>query len=400
LIAKKTCKDLEMGDMTNPNWPNIQGPDDLPKLTEDGKIPSNLVAEYGAHIQAADGFAQVWPEHKFLIVECYRQLGFKCGMTGDGVNDAPALKRADVGIAVAGSTDAARAAADIVLTQEGLSTIVLGMQVARIIFKRMKSFLTYRCAVSLYILLTFFIAVFAFEPRDFLPNPPPPEAMEEEWPTFFQLPVLLLIIITVLNDGTIISIGYDNAEPSDSPERWLLPVLWLISTIMAFWVVFVSLVLIYVLLDSWNPDGLFQLWGIGGLTYGQIITACYLQVSVSAFLTLFCSRTQEKLFFTSAPHWILGIAACIALLSSTLLSVFWPCGTLSEVPICGLSYRVPKLMPIWVLIYCFVMFVIQDLIKYFTFWILFRFNFFNIRGQVPVRAQLAEIHTTNKASSS
>ena len=398
LIAKKTCRDLQMGDTTAADWPNIQGPDDLPRLDENGKPPANLVDDYGAHIRSADGFAQVWPEHKFLIVECYRQMGFKCGMTGDGVNDAPALKRADVGIAVAGATDAARAAADIVLTQEGLSTIVLGMQVSRVIFKRMKSFLTYRCSVSLYILLTFFIAVFAFEPQSFLPSPAPPEAMASEWPTFFQLPVLLLIIITILNDGTIISIGYDNAQPSETPERWLLPVLWLISTIMALWATFVSLILIYVMLDSWNDVGLFQLWGLGGLTYGQVISACYMQVSITAFLTLFCSRTQERFFFTSAPHWVLSIAACIALLVSTMLGVFWPCGSLDKVPICGLSYRQPDLLPIWILIYCFVMFVIQDIFKVGTFWILHRFNLFNIRGEQPSHHDIP-LHTLPSSSS-
>jgi H+-transporting ATPase len=87
----------------------------------------------------------VYPEHKYLIVEALRQEGFACGMTGDGVNDAPALKRADVGIAVQGATDAARAAADMVLTREGLSVIVHAIVVARCIFARMKNFINYRC---------------------------------------------------------------------------------------------------------------------------------------------------------------------------------------------------------------------------------------------------------------
>ena len=83
-----------------------------------------------------DGFAQVFPEHKFLIVEALRQRGWSVGMTGDGVNDAPALKKADVGIAVEGATDAARAAADLVLTAPGLSVIVDAIVISRCIFQR------------------------------------------------------------------------------------------------------------------------------------------------------------------------------------------------------------------------------------------------------------------------
>jgi H+-transporting ATPase len=167
LIAKKTCKDLQMGRTDRPEWPLIQGPDHLPMLDKDGNAPKDLVQKYGAYIKNADGFAQVFPEHKYLVVETFKRLGYKCGMTGDGVNDAPALKKADVGIAVAGATDAARAAADIVLTQEGLSTIILGMEIARSIFARMKSFLTYRIAATLQLLTFFFIAVFAFKPSDY-----------------------------------------------------------------------------------------------------------------------------------------------------------------------------------------------------------------------------------------
>jgi H+-transporting ATPase len=105
----------------------------------------------------------VFPEHKYIIVEALRQLGFAVGMTGDGVNDAPALKRADVGIAVQGATDAARAAADIVLTSPGLSTVVEAISVARCIFQRMVTFITYRIAATLQLLTFFFIAGKALE---------------------------------------------------------------------------------------------------------------------------------------------------------------------------------------------------------------------------------------------
>jgi H+-transporting ATPase len=382
LIAKKTCKDLEMGDMSRPEWPHILGPSELPILDEKGKPPANLARDYGNYVKNADGFAQVFPEHKFLIVETYRQMGYKVGMTGDGVNDAPALKRADVGIAVAGATDAARAASDIVLTQEGLSTIVLSIKIARCIFARMKSFLTYRIAATLQLLTFFFIAVFAFPPVDYLPPNPPAEAKPEEWPTFFSFPVIFLMIITVINDGTLISIGYDHAVPSKFPERWVLPVLFIVAAGLGAVACASSLVLLYYCLSSWREGSLFGFFGIGGLEYGQIINALFLKVAVSDILTLFSSRTAHQFFYQRKPHIVLLICCCIALTATTLLSLFWPCGELDHVPVCGLAYVDGQLIALWVWIYCIIIFIFQDVVKVFLWRIIMRFNWFNINNVV------------------
>ena len=265
LIAKETARVLGMGDY-------IKNAEGLPLLdAETKKKPENLGRDYGDMCLAADGFAQVYPEHKYLIVECLRELGYKTGMTGDGVNDAPALKRADVGVAVQGATDAARAAADIILTQPGLSTIVNGILIARRIFVRIKNFLTYRIAATLQLLIFFFIAVLAYKPVDYMPsdweeNPDFPDG--SEWPAFFHMPVLMLMLITLLNDGTLIAIGYDNAVAREVPEKWNLPVLYLISSVLAGVALVSSILLLDLMLASWHTEAFFQTSGLGGLSIG------------------------------------------------------------------------------------------------------------------------------------
>merc|ERR1711881_250595 len=189
LIALETSRVLDMGGI-------IQSAEGLPLLDPETKAkPDNLGRDYGDKFLAADGFAQTYPEHKYLIVEGLRELGYRVGMTGDGVNDSPALKRADVGIAVYGATDAAKAAADIVLTEAGLSTIVEGILISRRIWCRVRSFLTYRIAATLQLLCFFFIAVFAHRPNEYMPknwkNDPEFQRIgDTEWPPFFHMPVL------------------------------------------------------------------------------------------------------------------------------------------------------------------------------------------------------------------
>jgi H+-transporting ATPase len=294
LIAKETARVLSMGDY-------VVSSEGLPLLDNDTKAkPANLSRDYGDLCLAADGFAQVFPEHKYLIVECLRELGYKVGMTGDGVNDAPALKRADVGVAVAGATDAARAAADIILTEEGLGTIIHGIVISRCIFVRIRNFITYRIAATLQLLIFFFIAVFVFPPNKFMPeNYQSLSSFDHQpWPGYFHMPVLMLMLITLLNDGTLIAIGYDNAIPSRSPEKWNLYVLFTIGSVLALVACASSLLLLYLLLDSWSTNGLFHQWDIPGLSYGQITTSIYLKVSLSDFLTLFSARTVSNQNYT------------------------------------------------------------------------------------------------------
>eukprot|EP01034_Spumella_vulgaris_P021561 gene21561-27599_t len=375
LIAKETCRRLAMGC-------NICSPERLPKLDpETNTKPPNLGRDYGEMILDADGFAEVFPEHKYLIVECLRELGYKIGMTGDGVNDAPALKRADVGIAVQGATDAARAAADIVLTEPGLATIVHGILIARCIFIRIRNFITYRIAATLQLLLFFFIAIFAFCPADYEPE----DQDDHSWPAFFHMPVIMLMLITLLNDGTLIAIGYDHVVPPSEPTVWNLKVLFIIGTVLAGVACASSLLLLYWSLDSWRDDSVYQTIGLGGLSYGQITTSIFLKVAVSDFLTLFSARAGEHWFWVSMPAPILLVAGALALSTSTLVACAWPMSRPDGIPTLGLERRGPYLLPVFIWVYCIVWWFIQDAAKVYTYRLLKAFNIFgyNDSGMVP-----------------
>ncbi|GIL72639.1 hypothetical protein Vretimale_4385 [Volvox reticuliferus] len=378
LIAKETARVLGMGT-------NIQDPKSLPSMDADGKAPKDLGRKYGKVILEADGFAQVYPEHKYLIVEALRQNGFAVGMTGDGVNDAPALKRADVGVAVQGATDAARAAADIVLTQPGLSTIVHGIVTARCIFQRMKNFINYRIAATLQLLTFFFIAVLTLRPSKYDPcNFDKSESCDSGFPEFFKMPVLMLMLITLLNDGTLISIGYDHVKPTSMPEKWNLPALFAVSIVLGMVACGSSLLLLWAALDSWNTDGIFHKWGIGSMPYGKITTMVYLKVSVSDFLTLFSARTHDGFFWTSTPSPILMGAAMFALSISTILACVWPKGQTDHTPTEGLAYGEYTLMPLWIWIYCLFWWFVQDALKVLAYWIMHKFNIFDINSAMVV----------------
>ena len=164
-------------------------------------------------IEKADGFAQVFPEHKFHIVDVLQQRGHIVGMTGDGVNDAPALKKADCGIAVSNATDAARAAAAIVLMTPGLSVIMDAIKESRKIFQRMNSYAIYRIAETLGVLLFMTLSILIFN--------------------FYPLTAVMIVMLALLNDGAILSIAYDNVRYTDKPEAWNMRLVLGIATVVS-----------------------------------------------------------------------------------------------------------------------------------------------------------------------
>ena len=211
-IAQETAKKLGMG-------ANILDASGL------GDVKREETAAVAESIENADGFAQVFPEHKFHIVDVLQKRGHIVGMTGDGVNDAPALKKADCGIAVSGATDAARAAASIVLLTPGLSVIIDAIKESRKIFQRMNSYAMYRIAETLRVLLFMTLAILVFN--------------------FFPLTAIMIVMLALLNDGAILSIAYDNVHYKDKPEAWnrrvvlgIATVLGVMGPVAAFWAVY------------------------------------------------------------------------------------------------------------------------------------------------------------------
>ena len=313
-------------------------------------------------IEEADGFAEVFPEHKFAIVKMLQDKGLRVGMTGDGVNDAPALKKADVGIAVHGATDAARAAADIVLTTPGLSVIIEAIFRARKIFQRIMNYVTYRIACTFQLLMFFFVTMVSINPKkDFSTSD------DDDLPNTFALPVMTLVIITVLNDGTIISIAYDNVTVSKKPEKWNLTVIY-INAVQLGGIAFISSIILLLLgldhLNSNDPNSFLHAFGIPTFSYGELLTAMYMKVSISDFLTVFSARTQSW-FWTRKPGKALLFCATLAMVVATILSLTWFLNVSSS--------NIPQMKPVewrvagFIWLYNLFFFLLQDATKMLLF---------------------------------
>src|ERR1700735_688682 len=240
-------------------------------------------------IDKADGFAQVFPEHKFHIVDVLQQRGHIVGMTGDGVNDAPALKKADCGIAVSGATDAARAAASIVLLAPGLSVIIDAIKESRRIFQRMNSYAMYRIAETLRVVLFMTLAILVFN--------------------FYPVTAVMIVMIALLNDGAILSIAYDNVRYSNKPEAWNMRRVLGVSTVLGV-IGVVSAFLLF-----WLGERVFH------MDRARVQTLMYLKLSVAGHLTIFLTRTRGP-FWTIKPAKVLWIAVLGTQIIATLIAVY------------------------------------------------------------------------------
>ncbi|GAV55799.1 hypothetical protein ZYGR_0AY01920 [Zygosaccharomyces rouxii] len=279
-IAKETCRQLGLGT-------NIYDAERL-GLGGGGSMPGSEMYDF---VENADGFAEVFPQHKFAVVDILQQRGYLVAMTGDGVNDAPSLKKADTGIAVEGATDAARSAADIVFLAPGLSAIIDALKTSRQIFHRMYAYVVYRIALSLHleIFLGLWIAILNH-----------------------SLDIDLIVFIAIFADVATLAIAYDNAPFSPSPVKWNLPRLWGMSIMMGIilaagtWITLTTMFL--------PKGGIIQ-------NFGSIDGILFLEISLTENWLIFITRAVGP-FWSSIPSWQLAGAVFVVDVVATMFTLF------------------------------------------------------------------------------
>jgi len=287
-IAREISQQLGLGTNIKP----------ASQLLKDCTDICHLNPEEAREIEATDGYAEVFPEHKYGIVQTLQSRGHIVGMTGDGVNDAPAIKQADVGIAVSGATDAARAAAALVLTAPGLSVIVRAVEEARRIFERMNSYAIYRIVETIRIMFFVVLAMIFFN--------------------FYPITAIMIILLAFFNDVPIMAIAFDNTVVDPKPVRWNMRRVLTISTVLGLTGVAGSFLMLIVA-KNWLK-----------LDIPQIQTFIFLKMAVAGHLTLFVTRTPRMFLRRPFPAPILFWSAIVTKLLATLFVVY-PFGLITPI---------------------------------------------------------------------
>lgn len=327
-IGKETGRRLGMGT-------NMYPSSALLGQNKDESIAALPVDEL---IEKADGFAGVFPEHKYEIVKRLQARKHICGMTGDGVNDAPALKKADIGIAVADATDAARSASDIVLTEPGLSVIISAVLTSRAIFQRMKNYTIYAVSITIRIVLGFMLLALIWQ---------------------FDFPPFMVLIIAILNDGTIMTISKDRVKPSPQPDSWKLAEIFTTGIILGSYLAMMTVIFFWA---AYQTDFFPRTFGVKSLQhkddFRKLAAAVYLQVSTISQALIFVTRARSW-SFAERPGLLLVTAFVIAQLIATLIAVY---ANWSFAAIEGIGWGWAGV--VW--LYNLISYIPLDFIKFFT----------------------------------
>ncbi|WJX80478.1 ATPase 10, plasma membrane-type [Trifolium repens] len=322
-IAKETGRRLGMGTNMYPSSSLLGRNKD-----ENEALPVDEL------IEKADGFAGVFPEHKYEIVKILQEKQHVVGMTGDGVNDAPALKKADIGIAVSDATDAARSAADIVLTEPGLSVIISAVLTSRAIFQRMKNYTIYAVSITIRIVLGFVLLALIWE---------------------YDFPPFMVLIIAILNDGTIMTIAKDRVKPSPTPDSWKLPEIFATGVVIGTYLALVTVLFYWAVVETTFFETHFHVTSLSGESE-KVSSAVYLQVSIISQALIFVTRSRGWSFL-ERPGTLLICAFVIAQLVATLIAVY---ANISFAEIRGIGWEWAGV--IW--LFSLIFYVPLDIIKF------------------------------------
>ncbi|MFA0812527.1 plasma-membrane proton-efflux P-type ATPase [Microbulbifer epialgicus] len=282
---------------------NIFAADNVFDQSEDMDHLPNKVVDC---VERADGFGRVFPEHKYAIVKALQGRGHQVAMTGDGVNDAPALKQADCGIAVSGATDAARAAAAIILTAPGLSTVVDAIDEARKIFERIINYVLFRVSMTLDIMVVVVFATILFG--------------------FSPLTPVMIVLVALLDDIPIMTIAYDNTLLPKEPVHWEMRDLLLGSTIIGIFSIAQTMGLLLIGME-WLQNGQWQAWT--PINKEQIQTIIFLQIVAGGHLLLFVVRSRAAFYTRPLP----ALKLFFAIVGTQILTVL----------MCGFGWLVPAI---------------------------------------------------------
>jgi H+-transporting ATPase len=274
-IAKQIAQEVNLGTNIVPASSFVDKPD----------------SEITDLIENADGFAQVFPEHKYRIVELLQEQDHIVGMTGDGVNDAPALKKADAGVAVDGATDAAKSAADVVLTKPGLSVIIDAIKESRKIFERMTNYAIYRIAETSRVLIFLSLSILVFN--------------------FYPLTAVMIVILALLNDMPIMTIAYDNVRVQEKPVRWNMRGVLIVASLLGATGVVSSFGLFLIGLEVFH------------LSFSTLQTLIFLKMTVAGHLTIYLARTGVNHFWKRPlPASVLFVTTEVTQVIGTLFAVY------------------------------------------------------------------------------
>ncbi|CAG8890648.1 unnamed protein product [Penicillium egyptiacum] len=285
-IARETARRLGLGT-------NIYNAERL-GVTGAGSMSGSEVNDF---VEAADGFAEVYPQHKYSVVDILQQRGYLVAMTGDGVNDAPSLKKADTGIAVEGASDAARSAADIVFLAPGLSAIIEAIKIARRIFRRMYSYVVFRIALSIH--LELFLGLWMVIKNE-------------------TLDLRLVVLLAIFADIATLAIAYDNATYSQSPVKWNKPRLWGESIVLGFILAVGTWVTLGTMLLQGEDGGVIE----GGGSRNGVL---FLQIALTQSWLILITRVDgsgSRSHRANCPSFALLVAVLSVNITATLMAAF------------------------------------------------------------------------------